>query len=150
MIFITIHKISYYKVRVSTGSVEPRWLGDSFLMAYRNNTGRLGSGFISVCLETRWLGHLGGCYVPERLCMQTFWCFGNGARLAQSAFTHTHAHNTYLQTFKRKLCATNCAAGMEFMQGFWIWESWSSRFAMATLSSPHVSEVWGLKWKRFL
>ena len=27
MIFLTIHKISYYKVRVSTGSVETRWLG---------------------------------------------------------------------------------------------------------------------------
>jgi len=65
MIFLTIHKISYYKVRVSTGSVETRWLGGSFLMVYRNNAGRLGSGFNSVCLETRWLGHLGGFYVPE-------------------------------------------------------------------------------------
>jgi len=37
-------------------------------MVYRNNTGRLGSGFISVCLEIRWLGHLGGFYVPERPC----------------------------------------------------------------------------------
>jgi len=39
-----------------------------FLMVYRNNASRLGSGFISVCLETRWLGHLGGFYVPERVC----------------------------------------------------------------------------------
>jgi len=31
------------------------WVG-SFLMVYRNNSGRLGAGFISVCLETRWLG----------------------------------------------------------------------------------------------
>jgi hypothetical protein len=38
------------------GSVETRWLGGSFLMVYKNNAGRLGSGFISVCLETRWLG----------------------------------------------------------------------------------------------
>jgi len=48
-------------------------------MVYRNNAGRLGSGFISVSLETRWLGHLGGFYVPacfrsgkggkERLCL---------------------------------------------------------------------------------
>jgi len=30
MIFLTIHKISYDKVRVSTGSVETRWLGVSF------------------------------------------------------------------------------------------------------------------------
>ena len=67
MIFSTIHKISYYKVKVSMGSVETRWLGDSFLMVYKNNAGRLGSGFISVCL-TRWLGHLGGFYVPERPC----------------------------------------------------------------------------------
>jgi hypothetical protein len=29
IILITIHKISYYKVRVSTGSVETRWLGDN-------------------------------------------------------------------------------------------------------------------------
>ena len=58
MIFLTIHKISYYKDRVDiksptiTGGVETRWLGGSFLMVYRNNVGRLGSGFISVCLET--------------------------------------------------------------------------------------------------
>jgi len=51
MIFLTIHKISYYKVGVSTGSVETRWMGGSFLMVYRNNTGRLGSGLINVCLE---------------------------------------------------------------------------------------------------
>jgi len=38
--------------------------GGSFLMVYRNNAGRLGAGFISVCLETRWLGHFGGFYVP--------------------------------------------------------------------------------------
>jgi len=68
MIFITIHKISYYKVRVSTGSVEPRWLSDRLLMVYRDNAGRLGSGFISVCLETRWLGQKSGFYVPERTC----------------------------------------------------------------------------------
>jgi len=68
MIFLTIHKISDYKVRVSTGNVETRWLGGSFLMVYRNNTGRLGSGFISVCLETRWLGQKSGFYVPERPC----------------------------------------------------------------------------------
>ena len=34
MIFLTIHKISYYKARVFTGSVETRWLGGSFLMVY--------------------------------------------------------------------------------------------------------------------
>jgi len=62
MIFLTIHKISYSKDTVSTGSVETRWLGGSFLMVYRNNAGRLCSGFISVCLETRWLGHLGGSW----------------------------------------------------------------------------------------
>jgi len=68
MIDLTIHKISYYKVRVSTGSVKTRWLNGSFLMVYTNNAGRLGSGFISMCLETRWLGHSGGSYVPERPC----------------------------------------------------------------------------------
>jgi len=31
MIFLMIHKISYYKVRVSTGGVESRWLGWQFL-----------------------------------------------------------------------------------------------------------------------
>ena len=66
MFFLTIQEIFYYRVRVSTGSVETRWLGGTFLMVYRNNAGRLGSGFISECLETRWLGHLGGFYVPER------------------------------------------------------------------------------------
>jgi len=69
MIFFMIHKISCYKVRVSTGVVETRWLGGSFLMIYRNNAGRLGSGFISVCLETRWLGQKSGIYVPEQPCM---------------------------------------------------------------------------------
>jgi len=34
-------------------------------MVVRNNAGRLGAGFISVCLKTRWLGHFGGFYVPE-------------------------------------------------------------------------------------
>jgi len=68
MIFLMIHKISSYKVRVSTGVVQTRWLGGSFLMVYRKNAGRLGSGFISVCLETRWLGQKGGFYVLERPC----------------------------------------------------------------------------------
>jgi hypothetical protein len=51
---------------------KPAGWGGSFLMVYRNkkqpettNAGRLGAGFISVCLETRWLGHFGGFYVPE-------------------------------------------------------------------------------------
>jgi len=35
-------------------------------LVYRNNAGRLGSVFISVCLETRWLGQKSGFYVPER------------------------------------------------------------------------------------
>jgi len=39
--------------------------GDSFLMVDRNNAGRLGAGFVSECLQTRWLCHLGGFYVPE-------------------------------------------------------------------------------------
>jgi len=67
LILLTIHKISYYKVRVSRG-VETRWLVGSFVIVYRTNTGRLGSGLISVCLETRWLSHSGGFYVPERPC----------------------------------------------------------------------------------
>jgi len=40
-------------------------------MADRNNAGRLGAGFISVCLETRWLGHFGVFYVPEPPCTHT-------------------------------------------------------------------------------
>jgi len=63
MIFLMIHKISYYKVRVS-GGVETCWLGGNFLMVYINNAGRLGAGFISVCLETRWLGPKRGFYAP--------------------------------------------------------------------------------------
>jgi len=70
MIFFTIYKISYYKVAVSTGSIETRWLGGSFVMVYRNNAGLLGTGFISACLETRWLGQKSGFYVPERSCKQ--------------------------------------------------------------------------------
>jgi len=37
-------------------------------MVYRNNTGRLSFGFISVCLETRWLGKNSGFYTPEQPC----------------------------------------------------------------------------------
>jgi len=29
-------------------------------MVYRNNAGRLGSGFVNVCLKTRWLGQKSG------------------------------------------------------------------------------------------
>jgi len=60
------------KVRVSTGervsSEKLAGWGGSFLMVDRNNAGRLGAGFISVCVETRWLGHSGGFYVPEPPC----------------------------------------------------------------------------------
>jgi len=49
-------------------SLETRWLGGSFLMVYTNNAGRLGSGFISVCLESRWLGQKSGFYVPDQYC----------------------------------------------------------------------------------
>jgi len=52
MIFATIRKIIYHKFSVPTGSVKTRWLGGS-LIVYRNNTGMLGSGFISACLENR-------------------------------------------------------------------------------------------------
>jgi len=37
-------------------------------MVDKNKAGRLGAGFISVCLETRWLGHFGGFDVPEPFC----------------------------------------------------------------------------------
>ena len=33
------------------------------------NAGRLGAGFISVCLETRWLGQKRSFYVPEPPCI---------------------------------------------------------------------------------
>jgi len=67
MIFSMIHKISCYRVKAFMGVAETRWLNGSLSMVYRNNAGRLGSGFISVCLETRWLGQKSGFYVPERL-----------------------------------------------------------------------------------
>ena len=38
------------------------------LMVYRNNAGRLGAGFLSVCLQTRWLGEKRGFYVLELHC----------------------------------------------------------------------------------
>ena len=67
-IFLMIRKMSYYKVKVSTGGVQTRWLGCSFLMVYTNNAGRLGAGFNSVCLGTRWLGQNRGFCVPECYC----------------------------------------------------------------------------------
>jgi len=60
MIFLTIHKISYSKLESFYGECRNSLAG--------NNAGRLGSGFISVCLETRWLGKKSGFYVPERPC----------------------------------------------------------------------------------
>jgi len=41
MIFLLIHEISCYRVRVSPGSVEIRWLGGSFVMVHRNNADSL-------------------------------------------------------------------------------------------------------------
>jgi len=35
MIFFKIHKISYYKIRVSTGSVQTHWLGGNFSVVYK-------------------------------------------------------------------------------------------------------------------
>jgi len=49
--------------RAPRGVQKPADWDSNFLMVYINNAGRLGAGFISVCLETRWLGHLGGFYV---------------------------------------------------------------------------------------
>jgi len=43
-------------------------------MVYRNNAGRLGAGFISVCLETRWLGPKRGFYVPGWPCTCIYTC----------------------------------------------------------------------------
>jgi len=40
--FLMIHKISYFKLRVSTGSVENRWLGGSFLIVYRKKCWQAG------------------------------------------------------------------------------------------------------------
>jgi len=91
MISLMFHNISCYKVRVSTGVVETRWLGGSFLMVYRKNAGRLGSGFISVCLETRWLGQKSGFYVPERPCTRT----KKGKRGGEKQ-SHTHNHKKHL------------------------------------------------------
>jgi len=58
-------------------------------MVYRNkkqqktiNAGRLGAGFIGVCLETRWLGYFGGFHVLEPPCSQ------NAAKLHDFSETH--------------------------------------------------------------
>jgi len=72
MIFSMIHKMSGYNVRVSKGVKLAGW-GGSFSMVCRNNAGRLGAGFISVCLETRWLGQKCGFYVPEWPCTCIFY-----------------------------------------------------------------------------
>jgi len=61
------NRSSLSKIRVAGGE-DTRWLGWQFLMVYRNNAGRLVSGFISVCLETRWLGQNRGFYEPEPYC----------------------------------------------------------------------------------
>jgi len=70
--FFMIHKISYYTVKVFKGTVELAGWGGRFLMVHRNNAGRLGAGFISVCLEIRWLGQKCDFYVPEGYCMYLY------------------------------------------------------------------------------
>ena len=75
MIFLMIHKIPYeiLRMRVS-GGMKTRWLGWQFLNGW-NNAGRLGAGFISVCLETHWLSHdFCGYFVPEPYCRQRHLC----------------------------------------------------------------------------
>ena len=48
--------------------------GESFLMVYRNNAGRMCAGFISLFWETRWLGQKRGFYVPELCYIHIFIC----------------------------------------------------------------------------
>jgi len=75
MIFLMIDKISYYMIKFLTTKLEflrgvyklAGW-GGRFLMVYRNKTGRLGAGFISACLQTRWLGRNSGFYEPKPPC----------------------------------------------------------------------------------
>ena len=57
-------------------------------MVYRNNAAWLGAGFISVCLKTRWLGHLCGFYVPGCYC----------SRFLKSLIKHTVISRPYLQS----------------------------------------------------
>jgi len=64
-------RISSGILRVERGGEKLAGWGGSFLMVDRNNAGRLGAGFISVCWETRWLGHFGGFYVPDPPCRLT-------------------------------------------------------------------------------
>jgi len=58
------------------GGVETRWMGWQARFLNGFNAGKRGAVFISVYLETRWLGHKRGFYVPEILlqhpCMRTF------------------------------------------------------------------------------
>ena len=63
VIFLTHHKIPYYKLGVSTWGIET-WLAGVAVSLLFIET-RLGAGFIRVCLETRWLGQNGGFYVLE-------------------------------------------------------------------------------------
>ena len=57
------------------------------------NASRLGAGFISVFLETRWLGHFGGFYVPEPYCIHTNIVDYHGIQYSVAPFIkHTHNH----------------------------------------------------------
>jgi len=61
-------------------------------MVGMNNAGRLGAGFISVCLETRWLGHFSGLNVPERPCTYI--------KCTRVITLHTtHLHTPYVPTY---------------------------------------------------
>ena len=70
-------------------TLETHWLGGIFLMVYRNNAGRLGSGFISVCLETRWLGPKSGFYVQDKYCNPRLRKIGNEASSCLGIFSRT-------------------------------------------------------------
>ena len=92
---------------------KPAGWGCSFLMVYRNkkqqettNAGRLGASFIGVCLETRWLGHFGGFYVPGPYCrVLSRWLDPNRHTTSEHGFTHTHVFShTWLWLIHVHMC----------------------------------------------
>jgi len=67
MIFLMIHKIFYYKVRVSTGSVETRWLGWQFLNSYKKQRWQAGCLLHQCVLRNTLAGSKTWFLCPETL-----------------------------------------------------------------------------------
>jgi len=120
-------------------------------MVYRNNAGRLGSGFISVCLETRWLGQKSGFYFPNQYCIclvcVTWHTTSNHSsfqlvwKLCSTIFNiHPRSGNIFVQARKTKkfTCGLYTRRCINLL--------WQLKIQRAGLDNPMIFTVCGASW----